>query len=101
MRLLHNGIRKKHGQSWDEEVSPEDEIAFKSCASGLSRMNEMALKEYFLSSCAEVLDLHVFADGSLYAMCMLAHLRDQQTGELVYVLGKRRVAPMKQQSIPD
>ena len=29
MRLLLKGIWKKHGQSWDEQVSPEDEIAFK------------------------------------------------------------------------
>ena len=32
MRLLLKGIRKKHGQSWDEQVSPEDEIAFKDWA---------------------------------------------------------------------
>ena len=64
------------------------EIAFKNWASVLSRMNEMALTEYFLSSCAEFVDLYVFADGSLNAMCIVAHFRDQQTGELAYVLGK-------------
>ena len=36
MILLLKGIWKKHGQSWDEELSPEDEIAFKDWASELS-----------------------------------------------------------------
>ena len=100
MRLLLKGIWKKHGQSWDEQVSPEDEIAFKDWASELSHMNEMTLKRNYLSENVEVVDLHVFADASLDAMCMVAYFRDQQTGELAYVVGKCRVAPMKQQSIP-
>ena len=44
MRLLLKGIWKKHGQSWVEKLSPEDEIAFKDWASELSHMNEMAIK---------------------------------------------------------
>ena len=100
MRLLLKGIWKKHGQSWDEQVSPEDEIAFKDWASELSHMNKMTLKSNYLSENIEVLDLHVVADASLDAMCMVAYFRDQQTEELAYVVGKCRVAPMKQQSIP-
>ena len=65
MRLLLKGIWKKHGQSWDEQVSPEDEIAFKDWASELSHMNEMAIKRKYLSKNAEVVDLHIFADASL------------------------------------
>ena len=100
MRLLLKGIWKKHGQLWDEQVSPEDEIAFKDWASELSHMKEMTLKRNCLSENVEVVDLHVFADASLDAMCMVAYFRDQQTGELAYVVGKCRVAPMKQQFIP-
>ena len=100
MRLFLKGIWKKHGQSWDEQVSPEDEIAFKDWASELNHVNEMAIKRKYLSKNAEVVDLHIFADASLEAMCMVAYFRDQQTGELAYVVGKCRVAPMKQQSIP-
>ena len=97
MRLLLKGIWKKHGQSWDEQVSPEDEIAFKDWASELSHMNEMTLKRNYFSESVEVVDLHVFADASLDAICMVAYFRDQQTGELAYVVRKCRVAPMKQQ----
>ena len=63
-------------------------------------MNEMAIKRKYLSKNAEVVDLHIFADASLDAMCIVDYFRDQQTGELAYVVGKCRVAPMKQQSIP-
>ena len=53
-----------------------------------------------MSENVEVVDLHVFADASLAAMCMVAYFRGQQSGELAYVVRKCRVAPMKQQSIP-
>ena len=62
-------------------------------------MNELTLKRNYLSEKVEVVDLHVFADASLDDMCMVSYFRDQQTGELAYVVGKCRVAPMKQQSI--
>ena len=67
MRLLLKGVWKKHGQSWDEELSPEDKIAFKDWASELSHMNEMAIKRKYLSKNAEVVDLHIFADASLHS----------------------------------
>ena len=88
MRLLLKRIWKKHGQSWDEKLSPEDEIAFKDWASELSRMNEMAIKRKYLLKIAEVVGLHIFADASLDAMCIVAYFRDQQTGVLAYVVGK-------------
>ena len=73
MRLLLKGIWKKRGQSWDEELSPEDEIAFKDWASELSHMNEMAIKRKYLSKNAEVVDLLIFADASLDAICIVAY----------------------------
>ena len=51
-------------------------------------MNEMAIKRKYLSKNAEVVDLHIFADASLEAMCIVAYFRDQQTGELAYVVGE-------------
>ena len=100
MRLLLKGIWKKHVQSWDKELSQEHEIAFKDWASELNHMNKMAIKRKYLSKNAELVDLHIFADASLDAMCIVAYFRDQQTGELAYVVGNSRVAPMKKQSIP-
>ena len=80
MRLLLKGIWKKHGQSWDEESSPDDEIAFKDWASGLSHMNEIAIKRNNLLKNAEVVHLQIFADASLDTMRIVAYFRDQQTG---------------------
>ena len=75
-------------------------MAFKDWASELSQMNEMSIKRHPLSKNAEVVDLHFFANASLDAMCIVAYFRDQQTREIAYVVGKCRVAPMKQQSKP-
>ena len=75
-------------------------MAFKDWASELNHMNEMAIKRKYSSKNAEIVDLHCFADASLDAMCMVTYFRDQQTGELTYVVGNCRVAPRKQQSIP-
>ena len=94
MRLLLKGNWTRHGQSWDEKFSPEDEIALKDWASELSHMNEMAIKRKHLSENAEVLDLHVFADAYWDAMCIVAYFRDQKTGKIAYVVGKCRVAPI-------
>ena len=82
LRLLLKGIWKRHGQSGDEELSPDDEIAFKDWASELSHMNEMAIKRRYLSKNDVVVDLHVFADASLDAMCVVEYFRDQKTGSL-------------------
>ena len=52
-----------------------------------------------ISENAETVDLHIFADASLEAVCIIAQFWHQQTGELAYVVRKCRVAAMKQQSI--
>ena len=90
MRFLLKGIWKIHGQSWDEELSPEDEIAFKDWASELNHMNEMAIKRKYLWKNAEEVDLHIFADASLDVMCIVTYFPDQQTGEFAFVVGKCR-----------
>ena len=63
MRLLLKGMWKKHGQSWDADLSSEDERTFQDWASELSHMTEIALKRNYLSKNAAVVDLHVFADA--------------------------------------
>ncbi len=49
------------------------------------------------------MQLHVFADSSLTAMCATAYVRAKfQNGKVnvAFVIGKARVAPMKQLTIP-
>ena len=62
MRVLLKGIRKKHGQSWDEELYQGHRIAFKDRTPELSHMKEMAIKRKCLSKIAEVENLHISAD---------------------------------------
>ena len=61
MRLLLKSIWKENGQSWDKEPNEENRHEFKKWA-------------YFESGVNKV-DLHIFSDASLEAMCMVAYLR--------------------------
>ena len=44
-------------------------------------------------------DLHIFSDASLEAMCMVACLRKQENGEAAFVIGKCRVAPIRNMTV--
>ena len=99
MKLLLKGIWKKHGQSWEEHLSPENEKSFPGLSIGVGSHEWDGPQKKCLSKNADVVDLHVFADASLDAICIVGYFRDQQTRELAYVVRKCRVAPMKQQSI--
>ena len=51
-------------------------------------------QRYFESGVNKV-DLHIFSDASLEAMCMVAYLRKQENGEVAFVIGKCIVAPIR------
>ena len=99
MNLLLKGSWKKHKQSWPEDSSREDEMSSKDLASDLCHINGMVLKKNY-SENAEVVDLHVFADSSLEATCIVALFGHQQIRDIAYVVGKCTVEPLKQQSTP-
>ena len=44
-------------------------------------------------------DLHFFSDASLEAMCIVAYLRKQDNGEVTFVIGKCRVAPIRNMTV--
>ena len=44
-------------------------------------------------------DLHIFSDASLEAMCMVAYLRKQENGEVAFVIGNCRVAPIRNMTV--
>ena len=50
------------------------------------------MKEYYqektFNKNAEVVDLTIFADASLDALCIVAYFRDQQNGELPRIVRK-------------
>ena len=47
-------------------------------------VNKMALKRTYFESSVNKVDLHIFSDASLEAMCMVAYLRKQENGEVAF-----------------
>ena len=58
-------------------------------------VNQMVLKRTYFESGVNKVDLHIFSEASLEAMCMVAYLKKQDNGEVTFVIGKSRVAPIR------
>ena len=65
MRLLLKRIWSQHGQSWDTEIASDDAELF--VASSSTVINQQTI----LDGEPTELELHVFADASLDAMCIV------------------------------
>ena len=99
MRLLLKSIWKENGQSWDKELNEENRHAFEKWASEMIQANQMVLKRTYFESGVNKVDLHIFSDASLEAMCMVAYLRKQENGEVAFVIGICRVAPIRNMTV--
>ena len=99
MRLLLKSIWKENGQSWDKELNEENRQEFNKWASEMIHVNKMALKRTYFESGVNKVDLHIFSDALLEAMCMVAYLRKQESGEVAFVIGKCRVAPIRNMTV--
>ena len=99
MRLLLKSIWKENGQSWDKKLNAEDRLEFNKWASEMTNVNQMVLKRTYFESGVNKSDLHIFTDASLEAMCMVAYLRKQENGEVTFVIGKCRVAPIRNMTV--
>ena len=62
-------------------------------------VNQIALKRTYFESGVNKVDVHNFPDASLEAMCMVAYLRKQEIGEVAIVMGKCRVAPIRNMKV--
>ena len=101
MRLLLKSFRKENGKSWDKELNEENRHEFKKWASEMIHVNKIVLKRTYFESGVNKLDLHIFSDASLEAMCMVAYLRKQENGEVAFVIGKCRVAPIRNMTVAE
>ena len=102
MRLLLKSIWKENGQLWDKELNEEKRHAVEKWASEMIQVNQMVLKRtYYFESGVNKVDLHSFSDASLEAMCMVAYFRKQETGEVAFVIGKCRVAPIRNMTVAE
>ena len=99
MRLLIKSIWKENGQSWDKELNKGNRHEFKKWASEMIHVNRMILKRSYFESGVNIVDLHIFSDASLEAMCMVAYLRKQEKGEVAFVTGNCRVAQIRNMTV--
>ena len=105
-RLLLKKIWGLRGQaSWDTTLPTELAEEFKDWQSGLKDLKDCHIPRYHFTKAKEVIsqDLHIFADASEEAMCVVAYTTatyDDDTMGVSYVMGKTRVAPMRHVTIP-
>ena len=61
-----------------------------------------SLRRKYFSATPKNVQLHIFSDASLEAMCIVAYFRTEVIDgiEMSFVLGKCKIAPIKQLSIP-
>ena len=103
MRRLLKGIWTKNGQHWDSEVEPGEEEDFLKWKEHFPIVAETSIDRRYFNRGRDKTELHVFADASEDTMCAVACLRSQPkdySADLVFVVGKCRVAPMRHHSIP-
>ena len=62
-------------------------------------VNQMILKRTYSELGVRTVDLRIYSDASLQPMCMVAYLRRQENGEVTFVIGKSRVAPMRNMTV--
>ena len=91
---------------WDEEISEEDLAAWQSWQKLLSQLSNMTIPRCFKLNLTEKLhsvQLHSFSDASRLGYGAVSYLRIvDEDGKLnvSFVVGKARVTPMKQITIP-
>ena len=102
MRMLLKSIWIRFGQSWDENINEEDQRIFLEWVKEMQTIKQTSLPRKYFSNIPKNLQLHIFSDASLEAMCIVAYFRGEtEEGiEVSFVLGKCRIAPIKQLSIP-
>ena len=68
----------------------------------MQMIRETSLPKRYFSAIPQNVQLHIFCDASLEAMCTVAYFRAETDAgnEVLFVLGECRIAPIKQFSIP-
>ena len=100
MRFLLKSVWAAVEQAWDKELSAENSKLFSDWCFDLREIRTMSINRlYFENGCTN-LRLHIFTDASEEAMGIVAHLQDEAALKLTYIIGKYRVATIRQMMIP-
>ena len=102
MRMLLKSIWIRFGQIWDEKITEEDGKVFLDWVAEMQTIKYTSLPRKYFSATPKNVQLHIFSDASLDAMCIVAYFRAEVNDgkEISFVLGKCRITPIKQLSIP-
>ena len=102
MRMLLKSIWIHHGQSRNERLNEEDKQIFMDWINEMQMIRETSLPRRYSFAIPQNVQLHILCDASLEAMCIVAYFRAETDAgnEVSFVLGKCRIAPIKQLSIP-
>ena len=102
MRMLLKSIWIRFGQSWDEKIADDEKQVFLDWVTEMQTIKNTSLPRNYFSDDPKNVQLHLFSDASLEAMCIVAYFRAEVNDgvEVSFVLGKCRIAPIKQLSIP-
>ena len=85
MQFLLKNIWAALGQAWDKELSAKHSKLFKDWCSEMREITTMSISRLYFES--SNLRLHIFADASEEAMCIVAYLQDEATLKLTHVIG--------------
>ena len=102
MRMLLKSIWIHHGQPWDERLNEEDKQIFMDWINETQTISDTSFPRRYFSAIPQNVQLHIFCDASLEACVMLLFLQAETDAgnEVSIVLGRCRIAPIKQLSIP-
>ena len=93
----------KRSQSWDQQIPDDIQPIVGKLVAQYRQIPHIAVPRRIFRSTTPV-DLHVFTDASISAFAVVIYARQLDTSadtvNLTFVLGKSRVAPIKQQSVP-
>ena len=100
-RILLKETWQANGQKWDEPLTAEQKESFTIWVEDMKVIREIELPRLYMPEMDE-LELHIFGDASLDAICAVAYLRGVINKEVhvQFIIGKCRVAPAKQTTIP-
>ena len=96
MRILLKSIWIRFGQSWDEKSADDDEQVFLEWVTEMQTIKNISLPRNYFPDSPKNIQLHIFSDASLEAMCIVAYFRAEVNDgvEVSFVLGNCRIAPV-------
>ena len=73
--MLLKSIWIRIGQSWDEKIADDDKQVFLEWVTELQTIKNTSLPRNYFSDSPKNVQLYIFSDASLEAMCIVAYFR--------------------------